>query len=126
MGLECWVSCVLWLRLGRGQHSGWSHDPGFVVVWVAMKLGWNCCQGFMLGSWGRMVWRSTPGVLGSWAMTRKANILRSSMPYKRVWGHCSPGLQSVTFKFCISALGNDKAILPAGLEREQGLPSVLS
>lgn len=59
-------------------------------------------------------------------MTPKANILRASMPYIRVWGHCSSGLQSITFKFCISALGTDKAILPEGLEWEQGLPSVLS
>lgn len=80
----------------------------------------------MLGSWGRMVWRSTLGVLGSLAMTPKANILRVSMSYIRVWGHCSFGLQSITFKFCISASGTDKTVIPEGLEWEQGLPSILS
>lgn len=54
-------------------------------------------------------------------MTPKANILRASIPYIRVWGHCSPGLQSITFRVCISALGTDKTILLEGLEQEQDL-----
>lgn len=80
----------------------------------------------MLGSWGRMAWKSTLGVLGSWAMALKANILKASMPYTRVCGHCSSGLQSITLKLYISALGTNKTVPSRGLEQEQGLPSTLS